>query len=162
VPLLTDDLAQVPEVLFEQPAARDLPKGKALEQTAHAIAKINHLNKKKTDAFLEALLASRLDLAGLPVAMGDACRTRGERSRQFPLAASLIREILEDTQGGMGLRTEDIDDDDEMPAKKSPTVEPSKEEIKGAPVDKLPPLPAGGASDLPVEDEKAVVVTKIK
>jgi hypothetical protein len=101
-PVLTDDLAQVPEILFQEPLARKLGSQKALQQTAHLIAKINHLNQKKTDAFIEALLQKRADLAGLPFAMGDACRTKGERSRQFNAAVSTVRRVLAQTQGGPG------------------------------------------------------------
>jgi hypothetical protein len=98
-PLQTDDLTQVPEVRFQRARTKDLPKGKGMEQTAHAIAKINHLNAKETDGFLKALLADRSDLAGLSFAMGDACRTTGERSRQFKLAVAVVRSVLQQAQG---------------------------------------------------------------
>jgi hypothetical protein len=96
-PIQTDDLAQVPEILYEEPW--ELPKEKALERTAHAIAKVNHLNGKETDGFLKALLHERPDLAGLPMAMGDACRTKGERSREFNLAVATVRRALQQSQG---------------------------------------------------------------
>jgi hypothetical protein len=92
----------VPEVRFQKPWANDLPKDKALEQTAHAIAKINHLNGKETDGFLKAFLAQRPDLTGLSFAMGDACRTTGERSRQFKLAVATVRSVLQQAQNGFG------------------------------------------------------------
>jgi hypothetical protein len=92
---LTEDLARVPEVAFQQPLARDLPPDKAQEQTALTIARINHLNQTKSDHFLEALLETRADLAGLPVAMGDACRTTGERSREFKHAVAMVRQALQ-------------------------------------------------------------------
>jgi hypothetical protein len=93
-PLLSDDLTRVPEVKFQAPT-RDASSEEALKRTAHQIAKINHLNKKKTDGFVEALLSERRDLAGLPMAMGDACRTKGERSRQFAAAVALVRQTLQ-------------------------------------------------------------------
>src|SRR5205823_12638656 len=34
----------------------------------------------------------RADLSGLPFAMGDSCRTKGERSRQFTLAVATVRQ----------------------------------------------------------------------
>ena len=95
VPALTEDLAQVPEVQFQTPMAKDLPGEEATKQTAHQIAKINHLNAKKTDAFMEALSGERLDLAGLPFAMGHACRTTGERSRQFATAVATVRGAMQ-------------------------------------------------------------------
>jgi hypothetical protein len=98
-PLTGDDLSAVPEVVYQEPWATDLPKEKALEKTALAIARVNHLNRKKTDAFIEALVHSRPDLAGLPFAMGDACRTKGERRRQLARAVDTVRQVLGQTQG---------------------------------------------------------------
>jgi hypothetical protein len=92
---LVEDLTQVPEVMFQEPLARDLANQKAKEQTALAIARINHLNKQKNDHFMEALRENRPDLAGLPLAMGEACRTTGERSREFALAVAMVRRCLQ-------------------------------------------------------------------
>src|SRR5262249_21981093 len=55
---------------------------------------INHLNHKKTDGFMETLLQARTDLAGLPVAMGDACRTKADRRRHFTQAVNTVRSAL--------------------------------------------------------------------
>jgi hypothetical protein len=90
-PLLTDDLTRVPLVEFGVPVEKNAD---AMKNTAHQIAKINHLNQKKTDGFLEALRDDRPDLRGLPFAMGDACRTKGERNRQFTIAAQTIRAFV--------------------------------------------------------------------
>src|SRR4029077_11602783 len=75
------------------------------------IAKINHLNEKttwtvpsKTDGFLEALRHERGDLNGLPFAMGDACRTKGERSKQFAIEVNLVRSALQTPQGFQAFR----------------------------------------------------------
>jgi len=93
-PVLEDDLTRVPEIAFQKPLAKNLPTGKALEATAHTMAKINHLNQKKTDAFMEALLGSRADLSGLPFAMGDSCRLKQERSRHFQQALNTVRQAM--------------------------------------------------------------------
>jgi hypothetical protein len=90
-----NDLARVPEVEFEAPPAKDLAGTEATRRIAHQIAKVNHLNDKKADGFVEALRGERPDLAGLPFAMGDACRTKGERSRQFALAVAAVRRALQ-------------------------------------------------------------------
>lgn len=90
-----DDLTQVPEVEFQAPLAKNLSNEEVMKQTAHMIAKINHLNAKKADHFIEELRKERLDLHGLPMAMGDACRTKGERSRQFALAVATARNALQ-------------------------------------------------------------------
>jgi len=58
------------------------------------LAKINHLNAKKTDAFMAALLESRSDLAGLPFQMGGACRTSGEQMKQVKIAVGAVRSAL--------------------------------------------------------------------
>jgi HEAT repeats len=122
-PMLTEDLTHVPEVEFQALAAgqshpggpikvsplvelalelldvqQPLPSPAALD-IAHQIAKINHLNSRTTDGFVEALRGQRPDLTGLPFAMGDACRTKGERSRQFAIAAATVRRSLQKAQG---------------------------------------------------------------
>ncbi len=94
-PVLIGDLSHVPEIHFQLPLSRDLQSMEAMKQTAHTIARINFLNSKKTDAFLETLLKERSDLLGLPYAMGDQCRTKGERSRQLTRAVNLVRQCLQ-------------------------------------------------------------------
>jgi hypothetical protein len=118
-PLLNDSLALVPEVqlqaplprgqstaplpqteILTQPPASGMPgtskrASTSLEQMAYLIAKLNHLNRRRPDGALEALLSHRPDLAGLPVAMGDACRTGAERSKHFADAVSLVRSVLQ-------------------------------------------------------------------
>jgi hypothetical protein len=103
-PVIAKDLTQVPEVQFQMPLDKKLPSPEGLKQTAHTIAKINHLNEKKTDGFLDALRHDRIDLTGLPFVMGDACRTKCERSKQFKIEVNLVRGGLrEDTrQTGVG------------------------------------------------------------
>jgi hypothetical protein len=93
-PVLAADLAGVPEVEFAAAPPKGLAGPEAMKATAHQIAKGNFLNDKKMDGFLEALRGERPDLAGLPFAMGDACRTTGERSRQFALAVATVRRAL--------------------------------------------------------------------
>jgi hypothetical protein len=97
-----EDLAKVPEVAFGEPLSRDLEKVQAMQQTAHTMAKINHLNLKKTDGFMQALLNQRTDLGGLPVLMGEECRTREDQARVFKEMASAINEALRKlkTNGG--------------------------------------------------------------
>jgi hypothetical protein len=94
-PMLTEELTRVPEVEFQAPPTKKLPPEEASKNVAHQIAKINHLNAKKTDGFVIALRGERPDLAGLPFAMGDACRTKGERNKQFALAVATVRRALQ-------------------------------------------------------------------
>jgi hypothetical protein len=94
-PLLGEDLARVPEVEFEAALAKKITGPEATKHIAHQIAKINHLNAKKTDGFLEALRDRRTDLNGLAFAMGDACRTTGERSQEFNRAVQTVRNALQ-------------------------------------------------------------------
>ncbi|MBP3955795.1 HEAT repeat domain-containing protein [Gemmata sp. G18] len=93
-PALTDDLKKVVEVEFQAKPEKVSPEAKLAERTAHQIAKINHMNAKKTDAFMSAFLESRPDLAGLPFAMGDDCRVDGERAKYFAQAVSTVRQAL--------------------------------------------------------------------
>lgn len=94
-PMLIEDLMRVPEIQFQAPLAAKLAVAEATKQTAHTIAKINFLNGKKNDGFLEALRQDRSDLHGLPFAMGDECRTKGERNRQLTNAVNLVRQCLQ-------------------------------------------------------------------
>jgi hypothetical protein len=87
-PAFIEDLAQVPEVAFQEPLAKT---PEALKLTAHTMAKINHLNRKQNDGFMKALLGERADLAGLPMAMGDQCRTKGDRTQYFSQALAAIK-----------------------------------------------------------------------
>lgn len=92
-PLRGNDLSRVPEVQFQ--ASLGVVNEAAIRKIAHQIAKINHLNNRKTDGFIESLRSERPDLAGLPFAMGDACRSKGERSRQFAEEVRVLRVVLE-------------------------------------------------------------------
>ncbi len=89
-PVLADDLKKVPEIDFAAPNEKREPTAAA----AHQIAKINHMNAKKTDAFMAALLEARPELGGMPFAMGDDCRTSGDRLKHFTQAAQLVRAAL--------------------------------------------------------------------
>ena len=73
---LPQELSQVPEVSLHDPLSKTMTHGDALMQIARTVDKINYVNKKKTDAFMEELLSRRTDLAGLQFAMGDSCRLR--------------------------------------------------------------------------------------
>ncbi len=89
-----EDLAKVSELAFADPIAKDLDKMKAMEKTAHILAKVNHLNRKKTDGFMLALLEQRGDLRGLPFLMGEECRTREEQARAFREMADIVNQQL--------------------------------------------------------------------
>lgn len=95
-PVLVETLTQVPEVEFQEPLAKTLSNFDMTRLTSQTIAKINHLNAKKMDAFLVSLRDERHDLNGLPFAMGDACRIKGVRSQQFGLAVLMLRRNLQE------------------------------------------------------------------
>ncbi|MCI0456696.1 MAG: HEAT repeat domain-containing protein [Gemmataceae bacterium] len=99
-PLVSDDLRQVPEVAFQAAPPKGIEPRKALEQAAHQIAKINHVNQKKTDAFMETLLSNRTDLVGLPFTLGDACRTKEEARQHFQQALAVVRLAIGGGGGG--------------------------------------------------------------
>ena len=67
-----EGLSQIPEVAFQEPLDKSV---EMVRDIAHTVAKINHLNRQQTDGFMKALVNARADLAGLPVTMGEACRT---------------------------------------------------------------------------------------
>jgi len=87
-----DDLAEVPELMLTEllAAGRDNNHRKMIEAMAVQIAKMRQLNIKKPDAFLEALLMVRPDLAGLPFQMGSDCRLSQTRSRYLQAAVAIV------------------------------------------------------------------------
>lgn len=89
----SNDLRAVPEVQFE--ALQGGNPAEAMNHIGRQIAKINQLNENKTDGFIQELGRERPDLTGLPFAMGDACRTTGERSKQFARAVATVRRALQ-------------------------------------------------------------------
>ena len=100
----------MPELAFGVPVSRSLAKDKAMEATAHILAKINHVNQQKTDGFMLTLLDKRSDLRGLPVLMGRECRTREEQARVFAEVADFLHQTLQqaksdksDKSGTIGL-----------------------------------------------------------
>jgi hypothetical protein len=91
---LPTTLADVPEVSIEDDHSAKLPAGEAFEHVAHLIEKINHVNKNKTDAYMEALIKHRTDVRGLPFAMGDSCRLTAEESRLFKAELERLRPAM--------------------------------------------------------------------
>ena len=115
-PRLAKTLDEIPEVAFEELLSKSMkpqsaggdpddfhgffePDG-AREHIIGTIAKIEHINKKKTDRFMEVLLDRRADLAGLPFTMGDGCRLKEERSRQFGHALNVVRKVRASVDDG--------------------------------------------------------------
>ena len=94
-----DDLASVPELDLQAALPKGVDANAAAQHTAEMLAKINFLNGKQSDGFLKALRGERADLDGLPFAMGDACRTKGERTQQFAHAVALVRQALQNAAG---------------------------------------------------------------
>ncbi len=91
---LPQTLADVPEVSLEDQHAKALPAEDAFEHVSHLIEKISHVNKTKTDAYMEALIGHRTDVRGLPFTLGDACRLPAERSQHFQTELSKLRQAL--------------------------------------------------------------------
>ncbi len=92
-------LADVPELsLFEH-----VPKGtsspKVIDALALQMAKIEHLNKQKSDRFVEALATERADLVGLPFQMGTGCRLESARSRYFKQAVAMVHRARDGDDG---------------------------------------------------------------
>src|SRR5262245_18951954 len=99
-PLLSDDLAKVPQIFLEaqlprsdQPATAE-EHARAIERVALTRSKIMFLNRQKTDVFMAALLAKRPDLSGLSVATGDDCRLSSRRAEMFQSALATVRAAL--------------------------------------------------------------------
>ena len=74
-----------------------------MEETAHVMAKINHLNLRKTDGFMLAMIEKRTDLRGLPFLMGDECRTREAQAKMFAqVAETFSRTVAQAKVNGNG------------------------------------------------------------
>jgi hypothetical protein len=91
---LPEKLADVTELSFEGMHSKSMQADEAFEHIAHTVDKIHHVNAKKRDAFVEALLAKRSDLSGLPMAMGDSCRLTPERGNQFAFELQSLRSAM--------------------------------------------------------------------
>jgi hypothetical protein len=86
------DLAEVPEVHFQQPLTKAMNTADGQLHTAVTIDRVHALNQKKTDAFIETLMSKRPELAGLSFAMGDSCRMKEDASRQFVAALDVFHK----------------------------------------------------------------------
>jgi hypothetical protein len=98
-PVLVENLSQVPEVELDPNLHKNAAGFQHGQHITALIGQIKTGNGKKTDGFLEDVLGKRRDLNGLPVAMGDACRLKGERSREFPVAVALVRDSMRRSAG---------------------------------------------------------------
>jgi hypothetical protein len=101
-PRLPQNLADVPEISLEGPVANTLNRDEAFEHIAHMIDKINHVNTTKTDAFIEALMSQRPELAGVPFSMGAACRLQPQRASHFLTELTSLRQALANPNGELG------------------------------------------------------------
>jgi hypothetical protein len=109
-PLLNDDLANVPEVMMSEPMDKKRPTPEAMQEIAHTIAKINHLNQAKTDGFMKAMIAQHTDMRGMPFLMDKECRTCEEQAKMFRhIADHLNRSIFNSKRPEQGDFAEILD-----------------------------------------------------
>jgi len=80
---LPSTLEQVPEVSLEDPLDRAMTAGQVRDHVAGLIDRIKYVGQGKPDDYVLGLVKERADLAGLPFAMGDACRITGASRRAF-------------------------------------------------------------------------------
>lgn len=99
-----EDLAQVAEISFGVPMPKGTSKHEAMEAIAHTIAKINHLNAKKHDGFILAMIENREDLRGLPFLMGDDCRSSEKQIQVFALSSRVVHEMRQTPTERLGDR----------------------------------------------------------
>jgi hypothetical protein len=114
---LPAELSKVPEVFFAEPLTNNTGVASGRMQVVSTLAKIKHVNQKKTDGYMELLLSHRPDLAGLPFVLGDACRRKGENRTQFAAVTKPIRAIQRgEVSLGFGLTPGDLGDNRLMTA----------------------------------------------
>jgi hypothetical protein len=139
-PLAGNNLAAVPEVQLEEPRVVKTAKPdavaaavrKSMIQTAHQIAKVNYLNLKKSDSFMERLLENRPDLAGLPFVIGDACRLPKSDRLDFKNEMDLIRSRLNGAVETGGMQRFWKDDDDHVKERRKEKVSAARERFRVA------------------------------
>ncbi len=98
--LLRSDLAEVAEMQFAEPYVfeeepLDAARRRALVHIAHQVAKVNAVNQKKQDCFMECLLKHRPDLQGLPFTLGGACRLNDIDRTWFETEVRQLRSQLD-------------------------------------------------------------------
>jgi hypothetical protein len=96
-PVVTYNLAEVPEVEFQTAPARGANPQQSADRIARLIVGISELDRKDADGFIKALRGERADFAGLPFLLGGACRTTGDRHKAFH------RAVLDERRGN-GMR----------------------------------------------------------
>ena len=103
-PVLSGNLADVPEVAFAKAPAKGTPAETAHNDLAKQIDNMRAVNKIQTDAFMKELVAKRPDLAGLAMAMGPGCRMSAEQAKHFQVAVNAVRQaqFSIDFTGGFG------------------------------------------------------------
>jgi hypothetical protein len=95
------DLQDVPEIYLQDPDTQS-----SEVQIASAMSSIDALNEREADGLIKALVLQRVDLAGLPFVLADACRKKQQESRAFSSAVREVRQsrILDHGWGGTGVR----------------------------------------------------------
>jgi hypothetical protein len=91
---LPQKLADVPEVALEDQYPKGRQATEGFEHVAHLIETINHVNKDKRDAYVEALASNRSDVRGLPFRMGDDCRLSATRGQNFLTELNTLRVAM--------------------------------------------------------------------
>ncbi len=84
-----EDLSCVPLLSLESGESAATEDWK--NRKAHTVAAALHLNQKVQDGYLKLVLSKRPDLAGLPFAMGDDCRSPEDSAMAFIEAAEAVR-----------------------------------------------------------------------
>jgi hypothetical protein len=95
---LIDDLDRVPELSYlsrsdygndhSQPQMRSNQAERAIART---LSQARHLDRRKIEGFLDAVMENRPDLRGLPFLRVGACRMSAEMQSFFPAEAAAIR-----------------------------------------------------------------------
>jgi hypothetical protein len=95
-----EDLRQVAEIGVGEPIARTLKFEESVQQMADIFGRVNYLNGKKRDGFLDALIARRTDLQGVRFRMGAACRTSEVQGKIQPFLSMTIGEATRGCKSG--------------------------------------------------------------
>jgi hypothetical protein len=105
LPVAVDkNLVEAPELMLHEPISSSLCEDEALNRIADLIAKINHLDKQRSDGFIGALRSRRADLKGLPFQMLWDGRTSEEEAAVFKRLVQEIHDNLNTNPPGRFVR----------------------------------------------------------
>jgi hypothetical protein len=96
---LGNDLARVPEVIFETPPAKELSTREWEKRIETILKRAAQFDSREGDGFVKVLIRERRDLGGLPFLLGGDCRRGKDLAAAFELTTLRVRGAGKSSQG---------------------------------------------------------------